>query len=126
MATTLGDRFARALALAFELHRHQRRKGSGIPYVGHLLGVTSIMVETGGSKDEAIAALLHDAAEDQGGRATLDRIRAEFGETVAGILEECSDSLGEPKPPWHERKQRYIGTSSTRPRGRCGCRSPTR
>jgi len=104
----LGERFTRALDLAFELHRDQTRKGSGIPYFGHLLGVTSIVIESGGSEDEAIAALLHDAAEDQGGHATLERIRAEFGEPVATIVEECSDSFGDPKPPWRERKQRYL------------------
>jgi len=104
----LGERFVRGLGVAFELHRDQTRKGSRIPYFGHLLGVTAIVIETEGSEDEAIAALLHDAAEDQGGRATLERIRSEFGERVARIVEECSDSLGEPKPPWRERKQAYL------------------
>jgi (p)ppGpp synthase/HD superfamily hydrolase len=70
--------------------------------------VTSIVIETGSSEDEAIAALLHDAAEDQGGRQTLERIRTEFGDEVAEIVESCSDSLGEPKPPWKERKQAYL------------------
>ena len=79
-----------------------------MPYFGHLLGVTSIVIETGASEDEAVAALLHDAAEDQGGRETLERIRDEFGEAVASIVESCSDSLGEPKPPWKERKQAYL------------------
>jgi (p)ppGpp synthase/HD superfamily hydrolase len=104
----LGERFARALVRAFEFHREQTRKGSGIPYVGHLLGVASIVIETGGSEDEAIAALLHDAAEDQGGRKALESIRAEFGDLVARVVEECSDSLGDPKPPWRERKQAYL------------------
>jgi (p)ppGpp synthase/HD superfamily hydrolase len=66
------------------------------------------VIETGSSEDEAIAALLHDAAEDQGGRGTLDRIRREFGDAVADIVESCSDSLGEPKPPWRERKRAYL------------------
>jgi (p)ppGpp synthase/HD superfamily hydrolase len=70
--------------------------------------VTSIVLEAGASEDEGIAALLHDAAEDQGGRETLDRIRDEFGEAVADIVESCSDSLGEPKPPWRERKRAYL------------------
>jgi GTP pyrophosphokinase len=104
----LGERFERALGLAFELHRGQSRKGSGVPYFGHLLGVASIVIETGGSEDEAIAALLHDAAEDQGGHATVERIRVEFGDPVATVVEECSDSFGEPKPPWRERKQAYL------------------
>jgi (p)ppGpp synthase/HD superfamily hydrolase len=104
----LGPRFTRALELAYELHAGQTRKGSGVPYFGHLLGVTSIVIETGSSEDEAIAALLHDAAEDQGGRETLERIRSEFGPDVAEIVESCSDSLGEPKPPWKERKRAYL------------------
>jgi len=104
----LGDRFTRALELAFDLHSGQTRKGSGVPYFGHLLGVTAIVIETGGSEDEAVAALLHDAAEDQGGRETLERIRSEFGEDVGQIVESCSDSLGEPKPPWRERKRAYL------------------
>jgi (p)ppGpp synthase/HD superfamily hydrolase len=79
-----------------------------VPYFGHLLGVTAIVIETGSTEDEVIAALLHDAAEDQGGRATLERIRAEFGASVADIVESCSDSLGEPKPPWRERKRAYL------------------
>jgi (p)ppGpp synthase/HD superfamily hydrolase len=105
---SLGPRFTKALELAYELHAEQTRKGSGVPYFGHLLGVTSIVVETGSSEDEAIAALLHDAAEDQGGRETLERIRSEFGDAVAEIVESCSDSLGEPKPPWKERKRAYL------------------
>ena len=104
----MGDRFTRALELAFDLHSGQTRKGSGVPYFGHLLGVTAIVIETGGSEDEAVAALLHDAAEDQGGRETLERIRSEFGEDVGQIVESCSDSLGEPKPPWRERKRAYL------------------
>jgi (p)ppGpp synthase/HD superfamily hydrolase len=110
---SLGPRFTRALELAYELHAEQKRKGSGVPYFGHLLGVTSIVIEIGASEDEAIAALLHDAVEDQGGRETLERIRAEFGDEVAAIVESCSDSFGgrlpdEPKPPWRERKQAYL------------------
>jgi GTP pyrophosphokinase len=107
-APSLGERFVRALRLAFELHGAQARKGSGVPYYGHLLGVTSLVIETGGSEDEAIAALLHDAAEDQGGYAILERIRAEFGAGVAAVVEECSDSFGEPKPPWRQRKEAYL------------------
>jgi (p)ppGpp synthase/HD superfamily hydrolase len=107
-STRLGPRFTRALELAYELHAGQTRKGSGVPYYGHLLGVTSIVIETGSSEDEAIAALLHDAAEDQGGRETLARIRSEFGDDVADIVESCSDSFGDPKPPWRERKRAYL------------------
>jgi (p)ppGpp synthase/HD superfamily hydrolase len=99
----------RAVGLAFELHRDQVRKGSdGTPYIGHLLGVASIVIEDGGDEDEAIGALLHDAPEDQGGAPTLERIRAEFGERVAAIVEACTDTMESPKPPWRERKERYF------------------
>jgi (p)ppGpp synthase/HD superfamily hydrolase len=100
-ATILGERFDRALLLAHELHRSQVRKGpKHIPYIAHLLGVASIVLEDGGGEDEAIAALLHDAPEDQGGEATLNRIRTEFGERVAEIVAGCTDTLEQPKPPW--------------------------
>lgn len=104
----LTPRLAEALALAIELHGNQPRKGTGIPYVSHLLGVCSLVLEHGGDEDEAVAALLHDAAEDQGGERTLGHIRQAFGEAVADTVEGCSDTLVEPKPPWRERKQRYI------------------
>ena len=104
-------RFHKALALAAELHADQTRKSTDIPYISHLLGVTSITIDFGGNEDEAIAALLHDAAEDQGGRATLERIRNLFGDVVAGIVDHCTDayaSHGEEKPDWSVRKADYI------------------
>jgi (p)ppGpp synthase/HD superfamily hydrolase len=104
----LTSRYRDALALAFELHQAQVRKGSGVPYVAHLLGVSSLVLEHGGDEDEAIAALLHDAVEDQGGPPTLARIAAAFGARVAAIVEGCSDSMGEPKPPWRARKEHYL------------------
>jgi (p)ppGpp synthase/HD superfamily hydrolase len=108
-STVLGECFQRALVFACELHRDQVRKGSkGIPYIAHLLGVASIVIEDGGDEGEAIAALLHDGPEDRGGEPTLDRIRAEFGDRVAGIVEGCSDTLEDPKPPWRERKEAYL------------------
>jgi (p)ppGpp synthase/HD superfamily hydrolase len=108
-SVVLGERFERAFEVAFDLHRNQVRKGpKRIPYVGHLLGVTSIVLEDGGDEDEAIAALLHDGPEDQGGEATLTRIRSEFGDRVADIVEGCSDTLEDPKPPWRERKEAYL------------------
>jgi GTP pyrophosphokinase len=107
-STRLGKRFSDGLVYAAELHQHQVRKGSAIPYVGHLLSVAALVIEDGGDEDEAIAALLHDAVEDQGGRPTLEAIRLRFGERVASIVEGCSDAETLPKPPWHERKQRYI------------------
>ena len=108
METTLTERFGEALNLAFELHRDQRRKGSGSPYVAHLLGVCSIVLEHGGDEDEAIAALLHDAIEDQGGDRTRQRIVARFGERVAAIVGGCTDTDQQPKPPWRQRKEAYL------------------
>jgi len=104
----LSARFDRALQLAHDLHRRQPRKKSDVPYIAHLLAVTAIVLESDGDEDTAIAALLHDAVEDQGGQPTLDRICREFGERVARIVHECSDADGEPKPPWRFRKQHYL------------------
>lgn len=104
----ISDRFDEALAYASRLHREQRRKGTDIPYISHLLSVAALILEHGGNEDQAIAGLLHDAAEDQGGRKTLDEIRRRFGETVATIVADCTDSWEEPKPEWHPRKQLYI------------------
>ena len=98
------------MVAAAELHSGQVKKGGhNIPYISHLLGVTSLVIEAGGDEDMAIAALLHDAVEDQGGRPTLERIRSEYGERVAHIVEGCTDSEIEPKPPWLERKKAYVG-----------------
>lgn len=107
------DRFDAALTLARDLHATQTRKGTDIPYIGHLLGVASLVIEDGGTEDEAIAALLHDAVEDQGGQPTLKRIRQQFGSTVADIVEACSDTDIVPKPPWKERKEAYIAHLQT-------------
>ncbi len=104
----LTSRFDEAFRYAHDAHSGQTRKGSGAPYVSHLMGVASIVLEDGGGEDEAIGALLHDAAEDQGGRPRLDDIRARFGDTVARIVEDCTDSWSDPKEPWLERKQAYI------------------
>jgi len=104
----LTSRFDEAFRYAHDVHDGQTRKGSGAPYVSHLMGVASIVLEDGGGEDEAIGALLHDAAEDQGGRPRLDDIRARFGDTVAKIVEDCTDSWSDPKEPWLERKQAYI------------------
>ncbi len=104
----LGDRFEDALAWAARLHRNQRRKGGGSPYVSHLLGVASLVLEHGGGEDEAIAALLHDAVEDQGGPATLEAIRGRYGDVVARVVMECSDTDEDPKPHWRQRKEAYL------------------
>lgn len=106
--TELTERYDQALALANQLHRAQRRKGTGTPYVGHLLAVSSLVLECGGDEDAAIAALLHDAVEDQGGRATLAAIREQFGPRVAELVDACSDCDDHPKPPWRDRKDAYL------------------
>jgi (p)ppGpp synthase/HD superfamily hydrolase len=103
-----GRRFEAALVFASQLHRDQFRKGTEIPYVTHLLAVASLVGETGGSEDEVIAALLHDAVEDQGGEPTLQKIREQFGDNVANIVHECSDTDTFPKPPWRERREAYL------------------
>lgn len=104
----LTDRFSEALKYAEDKHRTQVRKGGDIPYVGHLLTVAGLVINDGGSEDQAIAALLHDAVEDAGGPPTLEEIRTQFGEDVARIVDECTDADEVPKPPWHDRKRRYI------------------
>ena len=104
----LSERFDEALKYASELHRTQTRKGGDIPYVGHLLSVASLVIEGGGTETQAIAGVLHDAVEDQGGPPTLAAIRRRFGDDVATIVEECSDTDVVPKPPWKKRKQDYI------------------
>jgi (p)ppGpp synthase/HD superfamily hydrolase len=103
-----GEKFERALVYAARLHRDQYRKGTRIPYVTHLLAVASIVGENGGTEDEVVAALLHDAPEDQGGEAILEEIRARFGDEVAQIVDGCTDTYEDPKPPWRERKDRYL------------------
>ena len=107
-APSLGARIDRAVALARKLHEGQRRKGTEIPYLSHLMGVASLVLEDGGDEDEAIAALLHDAVEDQGGAPVLGRIRQLFGRRVADIVDACSDTDETPKPPWRQRKEAYI------------------
>ena len=113
--TVLGERFERALGFAAAAHRSQVRKGTGIPYVGHLLGVCSLVIEDGGDEDEAIAALLHDAAEDQGGERMLGEIRRRFGDSVAAIVAACSDTFESPKPPWRARKETYLQHLESQP-----------
>jgi (p)ppGpp synthase/HD superfamily hydrolase len=104
----LSSRFEQALVYANDVHGRQLRKGTSVPYVSHVLIVTGIVLENGGDEDEAIAALLHDAAEDQGGEARLADIRARFGDRVEQIVRGVSDTTTKPKPPWEERKRRYL------------------
>lgn len=104
----LSGRFDEAFRYAHQVHAAQERKGTGAPYIGHLMGVASIVLDDGGSEDEAIAALLHDAAEDHGGRERLEDIRRRFGDAVAKIVEDCTDAWDMPKPPWAKRKEAYV------------------
>lgn len=99
----MSERYLRAVAYAGRLHRNQRRKGSGCPYLAHLLAVSSLVMEAGGSEDECIAGLLHDAVEDQGGPRTAREIRERFGGTVARIVEACTEDWTA-GPGWLDRK----------------------
>ena len=106
--TILSQRFEQALVYAAILHSGQGRKGTPVPYVSHVLSVAALALENGANEDEAIAALLHDAVEDAGGAPRLEDIRCRFGQTVAEIVAGCTDTDETPKPPWEERKRRYI------------------
>jgi (p)ppGpp synthase/HD superfamily hydrolase len=109
MATELySSRLIDALGVAARLHAMQRRKGSEIPYLAHLLGTCSIALDYGADEDEAIAALLHDAIEDVQPTEDARAAVAKFGERVLHIVEGCTDSDQHPKPPWHARKQAYV------------------
>jgi (p)ppGpp synthase/HD superfamily hydrolase len=112
----LTSRYDEAFRYAHELHRNQRRKDTTIPYISHLMTVSAMVVEHGGNEDQAIGALLHDAAEDQGGADTLEEIRTRFGDAVAAIVSDCTDSWNEPKPEWRSRKEIYLAILPTKPR----------
>jgi (p)ppGpp synthase/HD superfamily hydrolase len=105
---TLSPRFEQALVYAAILHSGQARKKSSIPYLSHVLSVAALALENGANENEAIAALLHDAVEDGGGAPRLEDIRCRFGNEVAEIVLGCTDTDQTPKPPWKERKERYI------------------
>lgn len=104
----LSPHFREALVYAAELHAAQVRKGGRIPYFAHLMAVSALVLEQGGSEDEAIAALLHDAVEDQGGIPILHAIRERFGDGVAAIVDGCTDAVTNPKPTWRPRKEKYL------------------
>ena len=104
----LGVRFLRAFQFAAEKHAGQTRKASSTPYIAHLMGVASLVLEFGGDEDMAVAALLHDVVEDCGGAPMLKEVRRRFGSRVAKIVDGCTDSDIEPKPPWRGRKESYI------------------
>ncbi len=102
------DKYLEAYTFSFKLHKKQMRKGSNIPYFTHLSSVSNLIIENNGTTTQAIAGLLHDAVEDQGGAKTLAIIKRKFGPKVAKIVNQCSDTIIEPKPPWKERKIKYI------------------
>ena len=104
----LGPRFERALIFATRKHSGQTRKGTAVPYVAHLLIVAGLVLEAGGDEDLAIAALLHDVVEDCGGAPMLRQIRRRFGERVAHIVDGCTDTDLNLKPPWRQRKEDYL------------------
>lgn len=104
----LSTRFQQALVYAAQVHENQVRKGSDIPYLSHLLSVAALVLEDGGDEDEAIAGLLHDAVEDRGSLEIREAILVQFGERVASIVDACTESCTIPKPPWRDRKLRYI------------------
>ncbi len=106
--TELTERFEEALIYAAQLHIHQKRKATQVPYISHLMSVSALVLEDGGNEDQAIAGLLHDAVEDQGGQHTLEEVRERFGDRVAYIVESCSDTIVLPKPAWRERKEAYL------------------
>ena len=112
----LTERFDDALVYASRIHREQTRKGSGVPYIAHLLGVASLALEAGATEGQAIAALLHDAVEDQGGASRLADIRERYGDEVADIVGHCTDADVEPKPPWRPRKEAYIASLAHKPK----------
>ena len=110
----LSARFRSALDYATGLHAPQVRKGTDVPYITHLLAVCSLVLEDGGDEDQAIAALLHDAIEDQprDGK-TIKEIKRKFGDRVLAIVEACTDAMEHPKRPWIERKREYIARART-------------
>lgn len=104
----LSPRYEAALRYAFACHADQFRKESSIPYMSHVLAVSSLVMEHGGDEDEAIAGLLHDVIEDAGGDARRDELRGQFGPRVLAIVEGCTDTDLVPKPPWRPRKEAYL------------------
>ena len=104
----IGPRFLRAFEFAAQKHAGQVRKASTIPYIAHLMGVASLVLEAGGDEDLAIAALLHDVVEDCGGAPMLKQVRRLFGQRVAEVVDGCTDAYEIPKPPWRERKEGYL------------------
>lgn len=115
-AMELSSRFCDALVYALGLHAAQRRKLTDTPYATHLLGVAALVLEHGSAEDEAIAAVLHDAVEDQGGRVRLAEIEERFGPGVAALVDACTDAYVQPKPPWRQRKEAFLAHLAGAPR----------
>lgn len=115
----LSPRFEQALTYAAVVHAGHERKGTGVPYIAHLLGVASLTLEHGGDEDQAIGALLHDAGEDAGGTGRIADIESRFGGAVAEIVRGCSDTEETPKPPWQPRKEAYIRHIAEAPHAVC-------
>ena len=113
MNPLLSERFQAAFLMALSKHEDQTRKGSATPYFAHLMSVCALVLENGGTENQAIAALLHDAPEDQGGMEVLEEIRDAFGEEVARIVDGCTDTYLKPKPDWSPRKQAYLDKLKT-------------
>jgi (p)ppGpp synthase/HD superfamily hydrolase len=111
----LNSRYDDAFLYAHELHRDQTRKGTSTPYISHLMTVSALVIEHGGNETQAVAALLHDAAEDHGGKDTLEEIRRRFGAEVAQIVADCTDAWTETKPEWRPRKQAYLAALPSKP-----------
>jgi (p)ppGpp synthase/HD superfamily hydrolase len=111
----LSPKFALALQFANEIHSTQTRKGLGAPYISHLMAVSGLVLEYGGNETQAIAALLHDAAEDCGGRPMLETVRVLFGNDVAQIVEDCTDTFDDSKPDWLPRKKAYLLAMANKP-----------
>lgn len=112
----LTSRFDEAFAYARLLHNGQKRKETQIPYVSHLMCVSGLVLENEGTEDQAIAALLHDAAEDQGGQKRLADIRLRFGDPVADIVADCTDTFAKQKGPWKPRKIAYLKSLPHKPK----------
>jgi (p)ppGpp synthase/HD superfamily hydrolase len=110
----LSPRFALALQFANEIHGTQIRKGLGAPYISHLMAVCALVLEYGGDEVQAISALLHDSAEDCGGRSMLETVRVMFGDDVARIVESCTDTFDDPKPTWRPRKEAYLAAMTAK------------
>lgn len=108
----ISPRLYQALELAFQLHGHDARKQSAVPYLAHLLAVCALVQQDGGDEDEAIAALLHDALEDKPQQISRQEILSLFGAHVLAIIETATDTppdyQGGTKPPWRGRKENYL------------------